>query len=272
MSSQPSSASSESPIPTAEHALHEAPSVCTSEQPAVGGKEPDLPDFCSQLAVSLNDQELLERSIANPELLRADAAVLRALAASKTRMWPSDSPEPDYGSREEYKGNVGQYDDLTIVEEPRTPERRGARKGRPRAPSLRSIEDDLVLQMMLQMYAGDAGRQSLRQQAHDRLLLYGALSAMHGSASSEAARALASRPPQASASKPSTASQAGAPAKPSSHAPSESRSLTRKMKQRIRKLTSIDLRKPKIAPQTQRGRVGTVGCATQADPAPQMRH
>ncbi|KAI5822543.1 hypothetical protein K523DRAFT_358307 [Schizophyllum commune Tattone D] len=124
MSSQPSSASSESPIPTAEHALHEAPSVCTSEQPAVGGKEPDLLAFSSQRPLSLNDQELLERSIANPELMRAEAAALRALAASKTRMWPPDSLEPDYGLDEEYSGNVGQYDNLTIVEEPRTPERR----------------------------------------------------------------------------------------------------------------------------------------------------
>lgn len=247
-----------------------------------GCKELDLPTSSSERAASLNDQARLEQCIANPELMRAEAAALRALAASKTQMWPPDSLEPDYGSREEYKGNVGQYDDLTIVEEPRTPERRGARKGRPRAPSLRSIEDDLALQMVLQMYAGDPGRQSLRQQAHDRLLLYGALSAMHGSAGSEAAtpsRALASRPPQASPSELSTASLAGAPPKPSSHAPSESRSLTRKMKRRLRqltgirlhKLTSIDLQEPTIAPQNQRGRVGTVGGATQANSAPQMR-
>ncbi|KAL1685912.1 hypothetical protein GGG16DRAFT_129073 [Schizophyllum commune] len=257
MSSPPSSASFEPSISTAEHALHEAPPVCTSEQPAVGGKE-----------LEFLSAQLLERSIANPELMRAEAAALRALAASKTRMWPPDSLEPDYGLDEEYNGNIGQYDDLTIVEEPR-----GARKTRPRAPSLRSIEDDLALQMVLQMYARE-GRQSLRQQAHDRLLLYGALSAMHGSAVSEAAtppRAPASRPPQASASKPSTASLAGAPPKPSFHTPSESRSLTRKMKQRLRQLTSIDLRRPKIAPQKQRGRVETGSSATQADPAPQMR-
>ncbi|KAL1753875.1 hypothetical protein FB107DRAFT_292104 [Schizophyllum commune] len=238
MSSQPSSTSSESPIPTAEHALHEAPSVCTSEQPAVGGKELDLLAVSSQLAVSPDDQELLERSIVNQELMRAAAAALRALAASKTQMWPSDSPEPDYGSREEYKGNVGQYDDLTIVEEPR----------RPRAPSLRSIEDDLALQMVLQMYASEPSRQSLRQQAHDRLLLYGALSAMHGSAGSEAttrSRPLAYTPSTiASVDRELPAPAPSAPPRaqpaPSTRTPSDcagSRSPARQMKRGLRKLT-----------------------------------
>ncbi|KAL1699242.1 hypothetical protein EV121DRAFT_284233 [Schizophyllum commune] len=223
---------------------NEKPSSHAYEQPSVGAeaqllartKEPDLPASSPERTASLDDQARLEQCIANPELMRAEAAALRALAASKTQMWPPDSPEPDYGLDEEYKGNVGQYDDLTIVEEPRTPERRGARKGRPRAPSLRSIEDDLALQMVLQMYASEPSRQSLRQQAHDRLLLYGALSAMHGSAGSEAttrSRPLAYTPSTiASADRelPAPAPSAPLRAQPAPSTP-------RQMKGGLRKLT-----------------------------------
>ncbi|KAL1671250.1 hypothetical protein EV122DRAFT_176627, partial [Schizophyllum commune] len=218
----------------------ERPSACTNERPLSRATELDFPACSSERATSLDDQARLEHCIANPELMRAEAAALRALAASKTQMWPPDSPEPDYGLDEEYKGNVGQYDDLTIVEEPRTPERRGARKGRPRAPSLGSIEDDLALQMVLQMYARE-GRQSLRQQASDRLRLYGALSAMHASTGSEAttrSRPLAYTPSTiASADRELPAPAPSAPPRAQPAPSTRTRSPARQMKRRLRKLT-----------------------------------